>query len=114
MPSNLKGTIVRVQRTVLSRIAVSDDDARRCQAAERFTSQTITLREIFVWFATARRVMRRRSARRRKRSGSGRSTVRVSQLAADLSDAPSKATRLIGPLNLNDLLVLELGANEGR
>ena len=100
------------QNEVLSRIAVSDDDARRYYDAHKseFTSpQTITLREIFVSVPSdgvTVNVGRDEEARAkaeaiRKRALDGES---FEKLAADLSDAPSKANAgLIGPLNLNDL-----------
>jgi parvulin-like peptidyl-prolyl isomerase len=100
------------QNEVLSRIAVSDDDARRYYDAHKseFTSpQTITLREIFVSVPSdgvTVSVGRDEEARAkaeaiRKRALDGES---FEKLAADLSDAPSKANAgLIGPLNLNDL-----------
>ena len=100
------------QNEVLSRIAVSDDEARRYYDAHKseFTSpQTITLREIFVSVPSdgvTVNVGRDEEARAkaeaiRKRALDGES---FEKLAADLSDAPSKANAgLIGPLNLNDL-----------
>jgi len=100
------------QNEVLSRIAVSDDDARRYYDAHKseFTSpQTITLREIFVSVpgdGVTLNVGRDEEARAkaeaiRKRALDGES---FEKLAADLSDAPSKANAgLIGPLNLSDL-----------
>jgi len=100
------------QNEVLSRIAVSDDDARRYYDAHRseFTSpQTITLREMFVSVpgdGVTLNVGRDEEARAkaetiRKRALDGES---FEKLAADLSDAPSKANAgLIGPLSLNDL-----------
>jgi parvulin-like peptidyl-prolyl isomerase len=100
------------QNEVLSRIAVSDDEARRYYDAHKteFTSpQTVTLREIFVSVAgdgATLNVGRDEEARDkaeaiRKRALAGES---FEKLASDLSDAPSKANAgLIGPLNLNDL-----------
>jgi peptidyl-prolyl cis-trans isomerase SurA len=100
------------QNEVLSRIAVSDDEARRYYDAHKseFTSpQTVTLREIFVAVpgdGVTLNVGRDEDARAkaediRKRAVAGES---FEKLAADLSDAPSKANAgLIGPLNLNDL-----------
>ena len=100
------------QNEVLSRIAVSDDEARRYYDAHKteFTSpQTITLREIFVAVpgdGVTLNVGRDEEAQAkaediRKRALAGES---FEKLAADLSDAPSKANAgLIGPLNLNDL-----------
>jgi len=100
------------QNEVLSRIAVSDDEARRYYDSHKseFTSpQTITLREIFVAVpgdGVNLNVGRDEEARAkaeaiRKRALDGES---FEKLAADLSDAPSKANAgLIGPLNLSDL-----------
>ena len=100
------------QNEVLSRIAVSDDEARRYYDSHKteFTSpQTVTLREIFVAVpgdGVTLNVGRDEEARAkaediRKRALAGES---FEKLAADLSDAPSKANAgLIGPLNLNDL-----------
>jgi len=100
------------QNEVLSRIAVSDEEARRYYDAHKseFTSpQTVTLREIFVAVpgdGVTLNVGRDEEAREkaesiRKRALGGES---FEKLAADLSDAPSKANAgLIGPLNLNDL-----------
>lgn len=100
------------QNEVLSRIAVSDDEARQYYDAHRgeFTSpQTVTLREIFVSSpgdGKTLNVGRDEEARDkaegiRKRALAGES---FEKLAADLSDAPSRANAgLIGPLNLADL-----------
>jgi peptidyl-prolyl cis-trans isomerase SurA len=100
------------QSEVFSRIAVSDDEARRYYDAHKseFTSaQSVTLREIFVAVpgdGVTLNVGRDEEAREktetiRKRALDGES---FEKLAADLSDAPSKANAgLIGPLNLNDL-----------
>jgi peptidyl-prolyl cis-trans isomerase SurA len=100
------------QNEVLSRIAVSDDEARRYYEAHRaeFTSpQTVTIREIFVAVpgdGTTLNVGRDEEARDkaemiRKRALDGES---FEKLAADFSEAPSKANAgLIGPLNLSDL-----------
>src|SRR5215813_11534341 len=100
------------QNEVLSRIAVSDEEARRYYDAHKseFTSpQTVTLREIFVAVpgdGVTLNVGRDEEAREkgemiRKRALDGEN---FEKLASDLSDAPSKANAgLIGPLNLNDL-----------
>jgi parvulin-like peptidyl-prolyl isomerase len=100
------------QNEVLSRIAVSDDEARRYYDAHKaeFTSaQTVTLREIFVNVpgdGVTLNVGRDEEARAkaediRKRALAGES---FEKLASDLSDAPSRSNAgLIGPLNLNDL-----------
>src|SRR5262245_4813604 len=100
------------QNEVLSRIAVSDDEARRYYDAHRseFTSpQTITLREIFIAVpgdGTTLNVGRDEEAHAKAEGIRGRALAGESfeKLAADFSDAPSKANAgLIGPLNLNDL-----------
>ena len=100
------------QNEVLSRIAVSDDEARQYYESHRteFTSaQTVTLREIFVSVpgdGTTLNVGRDEEARAkaeaiRQRAVNGES---FEKLAADLSDAPSRANAgLIGPLNLSEL-----------
>ena len=100
------------QNEVLGRIAVSEDEARRYYDSHKteFTSpQTITLREIFVSVpgdGTTLNVGRDEEARDkadaiRKRALAGES---FEKLAADLSEAPSRANAgLIGPLNLTDL-----------
>jgi peptidyl-prolyl cis-trans isomerase SurA len=100
------------QNEVLGKIAVSEDEARRYYDSHKneFTSpQTITLREIFVSVpgdGATLNVGRDEEARDkadaiRKRALAGES---FEKLAADLSDAPSRANAgLIGPLNLSDL-----------
>jgi parvulin-like peptidyl-prolyl isomerase len=100
------------QNEVLGKIAVSDEEARKYydEHKNEFTSpQTITLREIFVSVpgdGTTLNVGRDEEAKAkaediRKRALAGES---FEKLAADLSDAPSRANAgLIGPLNLNDL-----------
>jgi parvulin-like peptidyl-prolyl isomerase len=99
------------QNEVLSRIAVSDDEARRYYDAHKseFTSaQTITLREIFVGTGDSATLnvgrdeeAHAKAEEIRKRALAGES---FEKLASDLSEAPSKANAgLIGPLNLNDL-----------
>src|SRR5262249_3710695 len=100
------------QNEGLSRIAVSDEEARRYYDAHKseFTSaQTISLREIFVAVpgdTATLNVARDEEARAkaeeiRKRALAGES---FEKLASDLSDAPSKSNAgLIGPLNLSDL-----------
>src|SRR5215831_11945891 len=97
------------QNEVLSRIAVSDDEARRYYESHRaeFTSpQSVTLREIFIASpgdGTTLNVGRDEEARDkaemiRKRAVDGES---FEKLAADFSDAASKANGgLIGPLTL--------------
>jgi peptidyl-prolyl cis-trans isomerase SurA len=100
------------QNEVLGKIGVSEDEARRYYETHKseFTSpQTVTLREIFVAVpgdGTTLNVGRDEEARDkaetiRKRALAGES---FEKLAADLSDAPSRANAgLIGPLNLTDL-----------
>jgi peptidyl-prolyl cis-trans isomerase SurA len=100
------------QNEVLSRIAISDEEARRYYDSHKneFTSpQTVTLREIFVQTpgdGVTLNVGRDEETREkaemiRKRAIDGES---FEKLASDFSDAPSKANAgLIGPLNLNDL-----------
>src|SRR5437762_254966 len=100
------------QNEVLSRIAVSDEEARQYYDAHKseFTSaQTVTLREIFVSVPGDGKTLnvgrdeeaRAKAEAIRQRALSGES---FEKLAADLSDAPSKANAgLIGPLNLSDL-----------
>jgi len=100
------------QNEVLSRIAVSDDEARRYYDTHKseFTSpQTVTLREIFVAVpgdGTTLNVGKDEEAHAKAEGIRGRALAGESfeKLAADFSDAPSKANAgLIGPLNLNDL-----------
>jgi peptidyl-prolyl cis-trans isomerase SurA len=100
------------QNEVLSRIAVSDDEARQYYESHRneFTSaQTVTLREIFVSVPSdgvTLNVGRDEEARAkaeaiRQRAVAGES---FEKLASDLSEAPSRSNAgLIGPLNLTDL-----------
>lgn len=105
--------VSRVQQNdVLGKVAVSEEEARSYyeQHKAEFTSpQTITLREVFVSVpgdGTTLNVGRDEEARSkaediRKRALAGES---FEKLAADLSDAPSRANAgLIGPLNLSDL-----------
>jgi peptidyl-prolyl cis-trans isomerase SurA len=105
--------ISRVQQNeVMGKVAVSDDEARNYYDAHKaeFTSpQTVTLREIFVAVPGDGKTLNvgrdeEASAKAediRKRVLAGES---FEKLAADLSDAPSRANAgLIGPLNLNDL-----------
>jgi peptidyl-prolyl cis-trans isomerase SurA len=112
---NLERTMIvqRVQQNeVLGKIAVSDEEARQYYDAHvnEFTKpQTITLREIFVSVPSDGQTVsvgldeeaKEKAARIRERVVSGES---FEKLAADLSEAPSRANAgLIGPLNLNDL-----------
>ena len=105
--------ISRVQQNeVMSKIAVNDEEARRYyqeHLAEFTQPRSVTLREIFVNVpgdGTTVNVgldedAREKIAAIRQRALSGES---YEKLAADLSDAPSKANAgLIGPLSLSDL-----------
>src|SRR3954467_265647 len=105
--------IQRVQQNeVMGKIAVDDEEARKYYDAHKseFTKpQTITLREIFVNVPTdganinvgTDEQARARAADIRQRAVAGES---FEKLAADLSDAPSRANAgLIGPLSLSDL-----------
>lgn len=105
--------ISRVQQNeVMSKIAVNDEDARAYYESHKseFTStRTITLREIFVNVpgdGQSVNVGRDEEARERingirQRALNGES---YEKLAAELSDAPSKANSgLIGPLSVSDL-----------
>jgi parvulin-like peptidyl-prolyl isomerase len=112
---NLERTMIiqRVQQSeVLGKIGVDDADARRYYDAnlQEFTKpQTVTLREILVSVPTDGKTVnvgldeeaQAKAARIRERAEAGES---FEKLAADLSDAPSRANAgLIGPLSLNDL-----------
>jgi peptidyl-prolyl cis-trans isomerase SurA len=112
---NIEKTAIvsRVQQNeVLGKVAVSDDDAKAYYDAHKdeFTSpQEITLREIFVSVpgdGTTINVgldeeAKAKIAEIRRRVLGGDS---FEKLAADMSDAPSRANAgLIGPLNVNDL-----------
>lgn len=100
------------QNEVLGRIAVSEQEARRYYDAhlDQFTTPgTITLREIFVSVpgdgitlnVGVDEAAAEKAAQIRARALAGES---FEKLAADLSEAPSKANAgLIGPLNLADL-----------
>jgi peptidyl-prolyl cis-trans isomerase SurA len=103
----------RVQQSeVLSRIAVNDEELRKYYEEHRteFTaSPTVTLREIFVALpndaanATVADdiATREKATKIRDRVVAGEN---FEQLAAELSDSPSKANAgLIGPLSLDDL-----------
>jgi len=105
--------VSRVQQNeVLGKIAVSDEEARRYYDSHKgeFTSpQSITLREVFVSVPGDGKTVnvgldeeaRDKAMKIRARALAGES---FEQLAADLSDAPSKANAgLIGPLNLSDV-----------
>ena len=100
------------QNEVLGRIAVSDQEARRYYDShlDEFTTPgTITLREIFVSVpgdgltlnVGVDEAAAQKASQIHARALAGES---FEKLAADLSDAPSKANAgLIGPLNLGDL-----------
>ncbi|MEQ1728185.1 MAG: peptidyl-prolyl cis-trans isomerase [Vicinamibacterales bacterium] len=105
--------ISRVQQNeVMSKIAVNDEEARRYyqeHLAEFTQPRSVTLREIFITVpgdgATVNvgldEEVREKIAAVRQRAVNGES---YEKLAADLSDAPSKANAgLIGPLSLSDL-----------
>ena len=100
------------QNEVLSKIAISDDEARRYYDAHKseFTkAQEITLREILITVPTTAGVVnvgadndaKDKAAGLRARALAGES---YEKLAADFSDAPSKANAgLIGPLSSTDI-----------
>ena len=100
------------QNEVLGKIGVSDDEAQRYSDGHKgeFTSsQSITLREIFVSTPGDGATLnvgrdeetRDKAAKIRQRAVAGES---FEKLAADLSDAPSRANAgLIGPLSLGDV-----------
>jgi peptidyl-prolyl cis-trans isomerase SurA len=105
--------VSRVQQNeVLGKVSVSEEEARRYYDAHvgEFTStQTVTLREIFVNVpgdGTTVNVgldegARAKATKIRERAVAGES---FEKLAADLSDAPSRANAgLIGPLSLSDV-----------
>jgi peptidyl-prolyl cis-trans isomerase SurA len=112
---NVEKTIImsRVQQNeVVGRLAVSDADARRyyeAHAKEFTTPQSVTLREIMVTAPGDGKTLnvgldeeaRNKATAIRQRAIAGES---FEKLAADLSDAPSRANAgLIGPLNLSEL-----------
>jgi peptidyl-prolyl cis-trans isomerase SurA len=112
---NLERTMIiqRVQQNeVLGKIAVADEEARQYYESHQgeFTKpQTITLREIFVSVPTDGQTVsvgldeeaKAKAEKIRARAVGGES---FEKLAADLSEAPSRANAgLIGPLSLNDL-----------
>jgi peptidyl-prolyl cis-trans isomerase SurA len=100
------------QNEVLGKIGVNDEEARRYYESHKteFTStQTVTLREIFVAVggdgATVNvgrdEEARDKAEKIRQRAIAGDS---FEKLAADLSEAPSRANAgLIGPLNVGDV-----------
>lgn len=105
--------VSRVQQNeILGRVAVSDDEARRYYDSHQteFTKpQEVTLREIFVAVPSdgvTLNVGRDEDARAKAEQIRTRALAGDSfeKLAADLSDAPSRANAgLIGPLNLADV-----------
>jgi peptidyl-prolyl cis-trans isomerase SurA len=112
---NVEKTIImsRVQQNeVVGRLAVSDADTRRyyeAHAKDFTTPQSITLREIMVMAPGDGKTLnvgldeeaRNKANAIRQRALAGES---FEKLAADLSDAPSRANSgLIGPLNLSEL-----------
>jgi peptidyl-prolyl cis-trans isomerase SurA len=108
---NIEKTAImsRVQQNeVLGKVGVSEEEVRRYyegHAKEFTTPQAITLREVFVNVsgdgAGPEEVARTKAAGIRTRAVGGES---FEKLAADLSDAPSKANAgLIGPLSVGDL-----------
>jgi peptidyl-prolyl cis-trans isomerase SurA len=105
--------VSRVQQNeVLGKIGVSDEEARRYYDSHlsEFTSpQSVTLREVFVSVPSDGATVnvgldeeaREKATKIRERAIAGES---FEKLAADLSDAPSRANAgLIGPLNLSDV-----------
>lgn len=105
--------VSRVQQNeILGRVAVSDEEARRYYDSHQteFTKpQEVTLREIFVTVPSdgaTLNVGRDEEARAKAEQIRARALAGDSfeKLAADLSDAPSRANAgLIGPLNLADV-----------
>ena len=101
------------QNEVLSKIGVTDDEARKyyeTHLKDFTTPPTVTLREILVAVPGDPKVMNVAAAEAAKaRAEAIRTRVtsggeNFDKLAADESDSPSKAnTGLIGPLSVNDL-----------
>src|SRR4051795_202676 len=101
------------QNEVLSKIGVTDDEARKYYDAhlkEFTTPPTVTLREILVTVAGDAKVMnvaaeeagKARAEEIRKRVTTGGENFE--KLAGEISDSPSKANAgLIGPLSVNDV-----------
>jgi peptidyl-prolyl cis-trans isomerase SurA len=105
--------VSRVQQNeILGRVAVSDDEARRyydSHQSEFASAQEVTLREVFVSVPSDGATLnvgrdeeaREKAEKIRARAIAGES---FEKLAADLSDAPSRANAgLIGPLSLADV-----------
>ena len=99
------------QNEILGRIAVSEVEAREYYDAhlgEFTTPPSVTLREIFITLPgdgkptpAQETAAREKSDQVRQRTAAGEA---FDKLAAELSDAPSKANAgLIGPLNVSDL-----------
>jgi peptidyl-prolyl cis-trans isomerase SurA len=105
--------VSRVQQNeVLGRIAVSDDEARRyyeSHLTEFTTSQSVTLREILVSVPSDGNRLNvglddEAQAKAETIRGRALAGEPFEKLAADTSDAPSRANAgLIGPLNLGDI-----------
>jgi peptidyl-prolyl cis-trans isomerase SurA len=101
------------QNEVLSKIGVTDEEARRYYEShlkEFTTAPTVTLREVLVAVSGDPKVMnvaaddaaKARAEEIRKRATTGGENFE--KLAGDVSDSPSKANAgLIGPLSVNDL-----------
>jgi peptidyl-prolyl cis-trans isomerase SurA len=101
------------QNEVLSKIGVTDEEARRYYEShlkEFTTAPTVTLREILVAVAGDPKALnvaaddsaKARAEEIRKRVTTGGENFE--KLAAEISDSPSKANAgLIGPLSVNDL-----------
>jgi peptidyl-prolyl cis-trans isomerase SurA len=105
--------VSRVQQNeVLSRIAVSEEEARKyynAHKSEFTTPQSITLREILVNVpgdgktvnVAADEQAKEKAEKIRQRALTGE---RFEKLAADMSDAPSRSNAgLVGPLSMSDL-----------
>jgi parvulin-like peptidyl-prolyl isomerase len=103
----------RVQQAeVLGKISVTDDEARKYYEAhldEFTTPATVTLREVLISVPSDGKTInvgldeaaKEKAEQIRARAAAGEGTAK---LAADLSDAPSKANAgLIGPISLSDL-----------
>ncbi len=112
---NLERSMIaqRVQQNeVLGKVGVTDEESRRyyeSHLAEFTTPQSITLREVFINVPSDGQSVnvgldeeaREKATKIRQRALAGDS---FEKLAADLSDAPSRANAgLIGPLNVSDL-----------
>jgi peptidyl-prolyl cis-trans isomerase SurA len=113
---NLERSMIvqRVQQNeVMGKIGVSEDEARRYYDSHRnefTTPQSVTLREILVAVPTDNKGLnvgvdeatKAKAEEIRERLTKGGESFE--KLAAEVSDAPSKANAgLVGPINLNDL-----------